>query len=541
MTARLRPHAPLACALLLMLGLRAALLGAGVIPFNSDEAVVALMARHILDGERPVFFYGQAYLGSLDAWLVAGAFRVLGEGVLAVRVVQVTLCAGTLVSTYAVALALFGDRRRARLAALWLAIPPVVLTLYTTASLGGYGEALLIGNALWWLALRMARSSPLDRQPSRGSEAGWLWPALGFLTGLGWWVFPLTAVYAAPAGLLAAWSGRRQPLAVQWRRWLGAGAAALLGASPWLWATLGGAATLAETGGAAIAGASSGPWWSALAGRLLSLGLFGTTVVFGLRPSWSVDWLALPLAPLALAVYLAALWAGLRGLRAHPARAGLSMVLGTGAWLGAAFVLTPFGADPSGRYFLPLVVILALLVADWLAELEQRRLWLARGLGAGLLAFNLWGTAQSAAAFPPGLTTQFDPVAQVDMRALPPLMDFLRAQGETRGYTNYWVTYPLAFLSQESLIFAARLPYHEDFRYTPRDDRYQPYTVAADAAGRTAYITTRHPALDARLRSGLRALEVAFSETQIGDFHVFFDLSRPVRPAELGLGQACCP
>ena len=61
---------PLLGALLINVALKAALLYADVVPFNADEAVVALMGRHILQGERPVFFYGQAYLGSLDAWLV---------------------------------------------------------------------------------------------------------------------------------------------------------------------------------------------------------------------------------------------------------------------------------------------------------------------------------------------------------------------------------------------------------------------------------------------------------------------------------------
>ncbi len=49
--------------------LKIVLLSAGVIPFNADEAVVALMARHITMGARPLFFYGQAYMGSLDAFL----------------------------------------------------------------------------------------------------------------------------------------------------------------------------------------------------------------------------------------------------------------------------------------------------------------------------------------------------------------------------------------------------------------------------------------------------------------------------------------
>ena len=62
----IKPH--LLLTLALAAALKTGLVMANVIPFNADEAVVALMARHILQGERPVFFYGQAYLGSLDAW-----------------------------------------------------------------------------------------------------------------------------------------------------------------------------------------------------------------------------------------------------------------------------------------------------------------------------------------------------------------------------------------------------------------------------------------------------------------------------------------
>ena len=77
----------LLCALLL----RVLLLRADVVVFDSDEAVVGLMARHILQGARPVFFYGQAYMGSLDAWLVAGLFALFGPSVWAIRVIQIAL------------------------------------------------------------------------------------------------------------------------------------------------------------------------------------------------------------------------------------------------------------------------------------------------------------------------------------------------------------------------------------------------------------------------------------------------------------------
>jgi len=101
--------------------------------------------------------------------------------------------------------------------------------------------------------------------------------------------------------------------------------------------------------------------------------------------------------------------------------------------------------------------------------------------------------------------------------------------------------FPLAFLSHEELIYEARLPYQHDFRYTPRDNRYPPYAEAVAASPRVAYITTLHPALDGRIRAALTQLGDAFQEKQIGDFHVFYALSRKVIPEELGLGVECCP
>jgi len=214
----------------------------------------------------------------------------------------------------------------------------------------------------------------------------------------------------------------------------------------------------------------------------------------------------------------------------------------------AAFILTPFGADPSGRYFLPLAVPSALFTAEMLHWLRLRRRerrspgrkWLGQSLALGLVAFNWWGNVQSAASFPPGLTTQFDAVTQIDQRALPSLAAFLRAHGEMRGYTNYWMEYPLAFNSQEDLIFVARLPYHPDLRYTTRDDRYAPYDSLVEASPRVAYITARVPELDSRLRAALEQFAVTYQEAVIGEFHIYYGLSRKVTPEELSLGVTCC-
>ncbi|MDX9865237.1 MAG: hypothetical protein RBT34_10570, partial [Anaerolineaceae bacterium] len=118
--------------LIVSVSLKLVLQFADVIPFNSDEAIVALMARHILQGELPVFFYGQVYMGSLDAFMVAGGFALFGQQVWVIRVVQTVLFALVMWTTAWVAKLAFGGWKYGLIAACFLAIPTVNVTLYTT-------------------------------------------------------------------------------------------------------------------------------------------------------------------------------------------------------------------------------------------------------------------------------------------------------------------------------------------------------------------------------------------------------------------------
>src|SRR3990170_3565645 len=143
---KLRPQClALILALAMAAAVKSALLLTHSVPFNSDEAIVGLMARHILRGERPTFFYGQAYLGSLDAWLVAGVFSVFGPSTLGIRLVQFGLYLALIATTYWLALRIYRSQWIAGAASLLLAIRTVLVALYTTVSLGGYGEVLVLG------------------------------------------------------------------------------------------------------------------------------------------------------------------------------------------------------------------------------------------------------------------------------------------------------------------------------------------------------------------------------------------------------------
>ncbi|MBI5052486.1 MAG: glycosyltransferase family 39 protein [Chloroflexi bacterium] len=540
----IRHHLGLIFALIIALTLKAVLLAFDVFPFNADEAVVALMARHILQGARPVFFYGQSYLGSLDAWLIAFAFLIFGQTVLAIRIVQTVLYLGTILTTYLLGLKIF-DKWVAASAALLLAIPTVLTTLYTTATLGGYGEVLLIGNILLLWTLRLAPQTSEVAQTAKTSEVlrarpfGFgsefvEWFLFGLLAGVGFWGFGFLGIYFPPIAIAILYHYFKSRKTISFIPLVSLISFAFLGFAigsfPWWQATLFGAETLSELGGSHLPemtfGALSGP-----ALRFVNLIILGFPVIIGMRPPWSVKWLALPLAPLAMIVILGAMVWAVKTSRRDWRRA---MLVGVSLTMMIAFVITQFGLDPSGRYFLPLATPLALFTADLLKRVAQEYRRAALGLLGVLLIFNLWGNVESAAS-PPFVTTQFDPIAQVDQRAMPQLIQFLNEQGETRGYTNYWVEFPLAFLSREELIYESRLPYHEDFRHTPRDNRYVPYSLAVADSARAAYITTKHPALNGRIRDGLNRLGVKYSEKQIGDYTIFYALSRKVEPQELGL------
>jgi 4-amino-4-deoxy-L-arabinose transferase-like glycosyltransferase len=535
--------------ILLAILLKVSLLALDAVPFNSDEAIVALMARHMMHGERPMFFYGQAYMGSLDAALVAGLFSVFGEHVWVVRLVQIILFAGTISTTFVLGKKAFGSWRVGLLAAWLLAIPAVSVTLYTTVSLGGYGEALLLGNLILLAGLQ------LDQRIQEGLLLNVSWWSLivGLLVGLGLWAFGLTLVYSIPTGiylLSGLWRSFRNRLNVPGSRlegWNTIGAAigssgfgVFLGAAPWwLYAVQNGfGQLLGELGGEAIAGVEGLSFIGQVFQHLLNLLLLGSTAIFGMRPPWEVRWLGLPLLPFVLMFWIGVILFAFRRLRQKDNlyKSSQMIIAAVAMTLVLAFVLSPFGVDPSGRYFLPIVVVLSLFAAEMILHLVASWGRWAWGLVGLVLAFNLWGTIQSALNCPPGMTTQFDPVAQIDHSYDQELISFLEEVGAYRGYSNYWVAYPLAFNSSEEMLFVPRLPYHEDFRYTERDDRYEPYDQIVAASERVAYITTNHVPLDDYLRTTFAGRGISWKEHNIGDYHIFYNLSRPVRPMEIGLG-----
>jgi hypothetical protein len=174
---------------------------------DSDEAIVGLMARHILhNGEFPNFFWGQLYLGTLQAYFAAALFAVFGSSLVALRLPVLLLTLGLLAAVYLLGRAAFG--RAAGLVTLaWLALGPPYPLIREIVAVGGHQEMLLCAALLLlgvWYRLRQPLAPTRDAQapeatPPRRSAirlpgTGRLlayYAGLGIVAGLGFWSDPL--------------------------------------------------------------------------------------------------------------------------------------------------------------------------------------------------------------------------------------------------------------------------------------------------------------------------------------------------------------
>lgn len=501
--------------------LKVSLILTEAVPFNSDEAIVALMARHILQGERPIFFYGQAYMGSLDAWLIAGGFRIFGEHVLSLRIVQIGLYVLFLLTTWLIARSIFKDRLVADLSIWVAAIPPVLITTYTTATLGGYGETLVFGN----LVLLIGYQVILGKWSSNWRA----WLTLGVVSGLAFWTNGLSIVYFIPIAAAGLWTINRKQIGLYGICAVGF----FVASSPWWFYNI-------TQGGAALAVFNQDtPTSSNLLSRTIGLLALGIPTLLGIRYPWTPDFVSIPVQLILLLFMMGTILIYFKNKQGKliPMTRGWESVIGIFIIsFPVLFIGSQFGVDATGRYLLPLYLSVVLLQAIFISVALKWRKAVGLTLLSVLLLVNGYET-WNASISPEKITTQFDPITRFDNQYDEELISFLHRHGETRGYTNYWVSFRLAFLSDETLIYSAELPYKQDFRYTTRDNRYIAYSTSVAESSKVAYITSLHPELDIRLRNELTKANVTFQEVSIGPYHIFYHLSAPIRPAQFDLAE----
>jgi hypothetical protein len=158
---------------------------------HSDESIVGIMAQDIAAGRHfPVYFYGQRYMGALEAYVVAALTPICHDPIHALRLAPAIFFAIMTAAQYLMLTRWLGRRGGLVGAASLLAASPM-MAQWSISARGGYIEIMAIGTLLLlaygeWFAARSA--SPTRRQRL----------AFGVLIGLGLWINPSIVIFIAP-------------------------------------------------------------------------------------------------------------------------------------------------------------------------------------------------------------------------------------------------------------------------------------------------------------------------------------------------------
>ena len=188
-------------------------------PIDADEAIVGLMAKHILAGqEAPIFYYGQHYFGALEAYLTVPVFALLGVSTTTLRITPLLASLLTTVLVFLLVRQAW-DLRRALLAAALSALPPWFYFEFTLRARGGFPESFALMLLLALICLRWKGGG--QRSATR------IW-ALGLLSGFLLYVYQAALLHTA-ALVAAALLIRDGPRPRAFLHWTGG---VLLGAMP---------------------------------------------------------------------------------------------------------------------------------------------------------------------------------------------------------------------------------------------------------------------------------------------------------------------
>ncbi|MDQ2886860.1 MAG: glycosyltransferase family 39 protein [Chloroflexota bacterium] len=184
-------------------GLRIVLIALNWPPTNSDEGVMGIIAMHIAyHGERPLMFYGQDYMGTIEAYIAALFFHLFGgPSLFALRLGVVLMVACFFIVMYLLTSLLF-SKKLALVTLALLSVGSIAYLTRQTLATGGSAETLLFGSLslllVAWLALTYQRGAPLRAKLLRCG----VYFILGLIVGLAVWSDLVVAPILAVAGLL---------------------------------------------------------------------------------------------------------------------------------------------------------------------------------------------------------------------------------------------------------------------------------------------------------------------------------------------------
>lgn len=430
-------------------------------PTNSDEATMGLAALHIAEGQGfPIYFYGQHYMGTLEAYLAAPLVSLLGPTVWAIRLAPMALYLAYLAIMFVLVRRLYSAGFALFTVAL-LALASDRIARNQLIGGGGYPETPPMVAGLLLLTLVL-----ITRRRHWGAYAAW-----GLLFGLIVWTFWLPAPYLAAAAVVLlvfrVVDGRRAAALI---------GGTLAGAAPLLidnlrsaWADSSISVFLFLNGAGTDA-----PLWE----RIVGGAWYGLPMGMGLcAPSrcepWSLWW-----SPVIVLLLVGAIALGIRQWRQpgrstdERAKTALHLVLAIGGLLTlVSYVRSPSSADSpleSARYLILLGMSLpAALWPLWRWAIRWRepaaRRW-AVAAAAPIAALTV--TMVAATASVAGVVAPY----QIMRDDQDKLIAYLDGAGLSYVHTEYWVCNWIPYLTNERITCGVL-----NDNLEPGLNRYAPY------------------------------------------------------------------
>ena len=482
---------------------------------RADEAVFGLMTKHLIEGKGlPIYLYVAHYAGALICYLAALPFLLFGASVPLLKLTTYLFTLPTVVLVYLLAHSL-SDRRLAILSALFMAIPPFLITWTGQYAGGGYPETLFFGTLSLFLTHNLA-----SRKISQSREVRWV-ALLGFLNGVGTWILFSMIPYT-----LTAWTWMAHRMGKRFFKNLLPIFLAFyaIGISPMViyniqrplatFKRLG--ANVMEVGSSEISGKGGGELLGLCLSKSVSklLGLPGNVlhVVENVWQMMRVD-ASLGLASTVWDILLA-LALGFLGFTVVKDRLRakrwdmLAQVVG---WMVLFLAVTGLTKT---RYISFLYPTFAILLAGSILRVSSKR-WFWAPLAALFLSANLVNHLIALKA--PESEDRFGE-----------LVAFLEAKGFRYGYTDYAAAYPIVFLTKERIIASpAAGPLNVE--------RVPAYTEKANQAKEVFFIFEKDSEASQRFEEALKARRISFKKEEVVRHAVYYDLSKRVYPGDLPL------
>ena len=190
------------CLIIFATVLRIILIGQGWPQTDSDEGTMGLMALHIAyRGEHPIFFYGQGYMGSFEAYFAALLVHLFGPSLFTLRLGLVIIFALFLLSIYLLT-SLIYTKNLALVTLSLLSLGSIGVLFTQLRAIGGYAETPLFGSLLLLIATWLALSYKQNLSMRRRLLRYLIYACWGYLVGLAIWTDLLIMPFVLMSGLL---------------------------------------------------------------------------------------------------------------------------------------------------------------------------------------------------------------------------------------------------------------------------------------------------------------------------------------------------